>query len=286
MRPESVVLVLLSAAVHVYWNHQVKCSKDPVVFTWWLQALGGLIFLPVGILTAESTRIPAPGWLCIAGTGLIYGAYYSFIAYSYRREDLSCAYPIARGVAPVAGVLLGLLVYREAPSALGITGVALICLGVAALSVSSIKAKGSSLSLPGIAAAVATGICTAGYSAVDKFGVQLVHPILYISLTFLAGAAAQSWLVLSMRNRGVLLKFLRQNSPSLLSSAVLATAAYLVILYVLRTEPVSYVVPLRSVSVVMSVLVGSRFLSEDVGLLRLPAAFAVLLGISALASGR
>jgi drug/metabolite transporter (DMT)-like permease len=89
-----------------------------------------------------------------------------------------------------------------------------------------------------------------------------------------------------MRNRGVLLKFLRQNSPSLLSSAVLATAAYLVILYVLQTEPVSYVVPLRSVSVVMSVVVGSRFLSEDVGFLRLPAAFAVLLGISALASGR
>ncbi|MGC8832604.1 MAG: EamA family transporter [Armatimonadota bacterium] len=286
MRPESVALVLLSAAVHVYWNHQVKCSKDPVAFTWWLQVLGGLLSLPVGILAAESPRIPATGWLCISGTGLIYGAYYSFIAYSYRREDLSCAYPIARGVAPVAGVLFGLLVYHEVPSAFGLAGVALICLGIAALSASSIQAKGSDLSLPGIAAAVATGVCTAGYSAVDKLGIRFVHPILYISLTFLAGAAAQSWLVLRMRNRDALLKFISQNGPSLLSSAVLATAAYLIILYVLRTEPVSYVVPLRSVSVVMSVVVGSRFLSENVGSLRLPAAFVVFLGISALASGR
>jgi drug/metabolite transporter (DMT)-like permease len=52
---------------------------------------------------------------------------------------------------------------------------------------------------------------------------------------------------------------------------------------VLRTEPVSYVVPLRSVSVLLSVGVGHRFLGEGGGARRWAAAALILLGITAIA---
>jgi drug/metabolite transporter (DMT)-like permease len=50
----------------------------------------------------------------------------------------------------------------------------------------------------------------------------------------------------------------------------------------LRTEPVSYVVPLRSVSVLLSVLTGARFLGEKGSPLRLGAAALIVLGITAI----
>jgi hypothetical protein len=58
---------------------------------------------------------------------------------------------------------------------------------------------------------------------------------------------------------------------------------YATILFVLRAEPVSYVVALRSVSVLFSVLAGTRLLGEEGVAQRLGAAALIVLGIGAIA---
>jgi drug/metabolite transporter (DMT)-like permease len=60
---------------------------------------------------------------------------------------------------------------------------------------------------------------------------------------------------------------------------------YLLVLWVLRTQPVSYVVPVRSVSVLFSVLAGARLLGEEAGWTRALAATLVLAGIAAITLG-
>ncbi|MGQ9523706.1 MAG: EamA family transporter [Armatimonadota bacterium] len=281
----AVLLVILSAAAHIYWNWQVKRSPDPGAYAWWLQLLGSLIFAPVGVLTTWPPHVPHAGWLCVAGTGMLYGLYYMLIAASYEREDLSSAYPIARGVAPAATVAAGVLIFHERLTPFGWAGALMICAGVLAISVSSVDTRSRTLRWTGIAAAVGTGLVCAGYSAVDKRGVQLVQPALYISLTFAAGAFFQGCALILCGGRRRLAKEAARAGVGVLPSALLNAGGYVLVLTVLRTQPVAYVVPLRSVSVLLSVLVGSTLLGEGRGWARFPAAVLIATGITAIAFG-
>src|SRR5688500_18530567 len=105
----AVALVLLSAVAHVYWNYQAKRSPVPALFTWWIMVIGAALAAPLAVWLAWPLSVPPTGRYCVGGTALFYGGYFSFIALSYQREDLSRAYPIALGVAPAATALWGVL---------------------------------------------------------------------------------------------------------------------------------------------------------------------------------
>lgn len=280
----ALALVLLSAVAHVYWNYQVKRSPAPDVCSWWIMALGSVLGLPFALWLAWPLRVPAAGWLCVAGTGVLYAAYFSFIALSYRSEDLSRAYPIARGVAPAATAGWGMLFHHEHPSAGGWIGILAISLGVLLLAVPGLR-RGNSLPVLGVLAAVGTGLCTSGYSAVDKAGVKHVSPYLYIVLTFAAGAAVQGALLLRHRPWRDFAGEGSRLGLGLAGPAAASMGGYLLILHVLRTQPVSYVVPVRSVAVLLSVAAGTRLLGEEGGWTRLAAAGLILAGITAIALG-
>ena len=87
----------------------------------------------------------------------------------------------------------------------------------------------------------------------------------------------------SAGSTSILTSRLRSGGWHLIAAAGAALGSYLLVLAVLRTEPVSYVVPLRSVSVLLSVGVGHHLLGEGVGLRRWAAAALILLGITAIA---
>jgi drug/metabolite transporter (DMT)-like permease len=284
LHPVAVGLILVSAVAHVFWNYQVKRSSRPAICTWWLLVIGAALVAPVAVWLAWPISIPAAGWYCVAGTGFFYAGYYGFIARSYEQEDLSRAYPIARGVAPVATAALGVLFHRENPSMAGWLGIAGVSFGVLALAWPG-RRGGKALSSSGVLAAVATGLCTAGYSAVDKEGVQHVHPALYIVLTFAAGALALGAQLRSRHGWEAFAAELRGGGVSLVAAAAVAIGGYLLVLAVLRTEPVSYVVPLRSVSVPLSVLAGAQMLGERQALPRFAAATLILIGITSIALG-
>jgi drug/metabolite transporter (DMT)-like permease len=283
VHPGALGLVLLSAVGHVYWNYQVKRAPDPALYNWWMIALGALLFAPIAFALARPLAVPPAGWACVAATGLCYAGYFGAIARSYDREDFSRAYPIARGVAPAATAAWGVLFHHEQPSAAGWLGIAALCAGVLALAGDFGRGKAGPLSRTGVLAAVGTGLCTSGYSTVDKTGVQLVHPALYIVLTFAAGALAFGLLLRRRRQPARFWEALRGGGWGLIVAAGTSLGSYLLILLVLRTEPVSYVAPIRSVSVLLSVAVGHRLLGEGGGMRRWLAAALILLGIIAIA---
>ncbi|MBI3912322.1 MAG: EamA family transporter [Armatimonadetes bacterium] len=290
MHPIAVGFVLLSAIGHVCWHCQVKRSPAPVIYTWWLMALGALLFAPLAVWLAWPLSLPPIGWYCIGATGLFYAGYYSLMAHSYEREDLSRAYPIARGVAPLATVAWGVLFHGEHPSLAGWLGITGVSIGVLALGYASLREGKSTVPKAfGILAAVGTGLCTSGYSAVDKEGVKHVHLLLYIVLTFAAGALVQGallWLGRGWRVFAAEASRLRRDAGAGLPFvAALGLGSYLLILWVLRTEPVSYVVTVRSVAVLLSVFAGTRWLGERGAGSRLAAAALIVAGITAIAVG-
>jgi len=170
--------------------------------------------------------------------------------------------------------------------------------------------------------ALLTGLLISGYSAVDKVGIRFVSPIPYLYFVLTAAWLALSPQWFSRKRRAALLHALglggrrpgqrgageregqrgalggdatdRENAhkrPSLqgpvgiVAAALLGFAAYVLVLTALRRSPLSYVGPVREISVVMSAWIGVRFLGERGGRGRIAAALSVAAGIALIALG-
>ncbi len=72
---------------------------------------------------------------------------------------------------------------------------------------------------------------------------------------------------------------------TVLVASVLGTAAYFLVLAAMRLSPVSYVGPVREVSVVIGAWIGIRFMKEAGGSMRVPGSVLIALGIVLIATG-
>jgi drug/metabolite transporter (DMT)-like permease len=283
----AVFLILLSAVAHVYWNYQVKRSSEPAIYIWCLLVISTCLFALPALWISWPIAVSRNGWYCVAGSAVFLTGYFALMAQSYRRDDLSRAYPIARGVAPLATVVWGIFFHGEHPSTPGWLGIGGIALGLLILPMPRMRlprrlTHAARLPLVGILAAVGTGLCSSGYSTVDKAGVQYVPPTLYIVMIFAGAALIQTVLLWPRHGGPAFVAEIRRGGRQLCLAAVLMLGGYLLVLMALRTEPVSYVVPLRSVSVLLTVLVGTKMLGEEQRWPRLVAATLILLGIVAI----
>lgn len=282
----AVVLVLISACTHIYWNAQVKKAPNGEIFSFNMQVLGAAMSLATGLFQVfyierqTVLNLPWQGVLCAVGTGIVYGAYYTTIAMSYKRGDLSLTYPIARGFAPIATLALGMAFYAERPGLFGLLGIGLVIFGVV---YSALEAKGGAvrLTLSSVFLALATGACTALYSAIDKQGAHLVNPMVYLGLSFGVGSLVQYF---QLHLRKVDFSMRGVNPVGFVGASLANTYGYVLVLYAMQIAPISYVVPTRSVAVLFSIFVGAVFFRETVTLRRVVAAAAILAGIVSISS--
>jgi len=258
---------LLSAGIHAYWNFFVKQGTDKLIFTWLFLLSSLLIYLPMAFFILPKTAIPPVGWYCITGTSLTYCFYFVLLGRSYEDGELSIAYPVARGIAPLLTVVWGTLFLREQLSLLGGVGIGTIITGVMFMHINreeirSVRGlidrltKGSSL------AAIATGVCSSIYSVVDKVGVTYVFPMAYIYLTYTGCLLLLSPVVVTMKGKDAIRLEWQQARLKIVATGFLCLLGYLMILFAISISKVSYVVPLRSVSVVFGVLLGTEVLGE------------------------
>jgi multidrug transporter EmrE-like cation transporter len=104
--------VLFAAAVHAGWNAMIKRGSDPLFETTlihlWVAApaLVAVLFLPLPGQTAM---------LCLIASCMVHCVYYHGLAGAYRSGDLSFAYPIMRGSAPLLTALCGGPILDERP---------------------------------------------------------------------------------------------------------------------------------------------------------------------------
>ena len=118
-----MLLVLFAAALHAGWNAIVKSSRDKssdVVLVAVAAALIALATLPfVGIPATAS-------WPYLAASVGIHQLYFALVALAYRHGDLSYAYPLMRGSAPLITACAATLVVGEALRPGGYLGVLLL----------------------------------------------------------------------------------------------------------------------------------------------------------------
>jgi uncharacterized membrane protein len=284
----AITLVLASCILHAYWNLLLKRARDKLAFTALFLLVTPLIYLPMFVVLIRNAVIPPLGWACVLGTAVVYFGYFVGLAMAYADGELSVAYPLARGVGPALTLVWGVLLLKERPTALGIAGVGLITCGAMALHYrGGTKWSWRTLTSPSSLAALFVGLMYSIYSLIDKVGVSSlkVYPALYIYLTYAVSALMVAPWVVWRQGAETLRKEWQLNRPSCIAVGALNLLAYLLVLFALslKRAPVSYIVPLRTVSVLLGVVFGVELLREEGHWTKIGAALMMMAGIALIA---
>jgi len=286
----ALTIVLASAFIHAGWNYLLKRSDRKIVFIWWFQLVAIFLYLPLFLYHAGETAIPKAGWLCIIGTGLLHAVYFWFMGGAYQRGDLSLVYPLARGSGPLFVPVLAVILLREEISLPGSAGILLIIVGIYCVHLRSFSRTAflePFRALRGGASlwALCTGLAIASYSLVDKVGVGLVSPPVYVYLLFIVSwLALTPWILIQERER-IRPEWIRHRG-SILAVGFLSIFTYLMILYALQVSKVSYVAAVREVSIVLSTYLGIAWLGEKHGKQKLLGALMIAVGVVAIGLSR
>lgn len=254
---------------------------DKQVFLW-LAVVATLVilFVPLWFIYAP---IASAGWGYIAVSGTLEAVYFALLGSAYQRGDMSLVYPLARGSAPVFVILLALLFLGERVFLGGIAGIALIVTGIYVLHLKSLDRRG--LAAPFLSLkerpsqlALLTGLTIAGYNVVDKVGVRYASPVLYLYMDFLVAAALLAPYMVIARSEAIRREW-RANKTSIVAVAIMFIASFTLVLMALTRDKVSYVAPVREVSVVFGALLGTLVLKEPFGKAKLAGSALIFVGI-------
>ena len=104
------VAVLFAAVLHAGWNAVIRRGGNRFQGMLLLTATQGVMAI------AMAAFVPLPDgivWVWVLGSGLVHTMYKLFLAAAYQHGDLSRVYPIARGAAPMIGVIVGFSVLAD-----------------------------------------------------------------------------------------------------------------------------------------------------------------------------
>ena len=284
-------IVLTAAFIHAGWNFLAKKSHRKIVFIWWTLLATLIFYFPMFIFAASRATVSATGWICIIATIILHAFYFWFLGAAYERGDLSTVYPIARGTAPVLVPFLAAGWLGEFPSVLGGLGIGLVAVGIYTInlpgfSLRSLLETWRAMRHGPVLLAFSTGIMTTLYTVVDKLGVQLVDPFIYIYLMFVLSVLFLApWMF--WRKRKELRDEWATNKRTIGIVGFMCLGTYLLVLSAMATpSKISYIAAGRECSIFFSALFGILLLKELHGLQKIAGAILIVLGVGCIAFAR
>ena len=273
-----VTLAVLGAGLlHAGWNALLKSAPggDALLDTATVVAGSGAW----GLLVLPLVGVPeASAWKYLIVSMLIHWAYYITLAQAYRTGDLSFAYPLMRGTAPLLTALLGIVFLREWPTPQVALGILLICAGIVSIAFVRREAHPPAASY----FALANAAIIAVYTLIDGAGARASgNAASYAAwLTFLEAFPFLLW-IRAHRGREAVAYIAKSWRRGILAGAA-SLGAYAIVLWAMTRAPVAAVAALRETSVLFAALIGAIWLKEGVGLPRLAGAASVVAGVAAL----
>jgi multidrug transporter EmrE-like cation transporter len=186
MSSQVLGVVLLGALLHASWNAMVKSRTDTFLVTV-LVAGGAGLLSALGLL-----MLPAPAaasWPYIAVSTVVQLAYYALLVAAYRNGDMSHAYPLMRGSAPLLVALASGPLIGERLGAAQWLAVGCICGGIMALFFTA-RTKHPGAQRTTIFALM-TACMIASFTLIDGVGVRLSGaPLAYTMWIYMLTAPA------------------------------------------------------------------------------------------------
>lgn len=283
MSPEALVLVLIGAGCHAAWNILAKRCAGGVVFVW---QFGLVSLIPAVPLTfwywhAHQPVLTAEMCVAIAASALVHVVYALALQRGYRASPFSVVYPVARGSGPALTIIAAVGLWGEQPSALGWIGVIAVLTGIFFVAGGArlrglLTADGARR---GVYWGVATGALVATYTVLDAWAVKSLGmaPLIFYPLSLIVRSVVLTPLVVTRASAAR--SEWRNNRAAIVGVGLLSPAAYLLALLALQMAPLSYVAPVREVSMLIGALVGARLLGESLMGTRLMGVVLLLAGV-------
>lgn len=272
----AVAIVLFAALLHALWNALLKSSGDKRLTTVMLTAAAALI------AAAILPFLPAPSrdsWPYLVSSSCTEVVYFVLLAAAYRSGDMSHAYPIMRGTAPLIVASASASLIGEALSAGEWLGVALISCGVLVLALhgGALAQHRTSTLL-----ALANAFAIATYTLIDGLGVRRSQaPAAYtLYMYLLTGGMTVAWTLLT--RPAEFLGYLRGRALVGVVAATGMISSYGLALWAMTVAPVALVAALRETSIVFATIMSAVVLKERISLQRLAATTLIVAGAIAL----
>ncbi len=268
--PLSAFLLALGAAfVHALWNLLLARARDPEAAGAVALLTAVVVFAPVVALQWE---LEPEAWPYIAASSALELVYFALLGAAYGRAEVSVVYPLARGVAPVLVLVVGVVALGAETNAVQALGVCLV--GVGVLLVRGLRRPvGSSGVLFGLAIACSI----AAYTLVDDEGIRFANAVTYLELTLVVPAIGYALGVAWFKGGAALRAEL---SPSTVVAGLGMWVAYGLVLAALARAEAAPVAAVRETSVVIATVGAALLLHEQVGPSRLAGAVLVAVGVA------
>jgi len=266
MAPSVVAIVLCGALLHAGWNALVKKGRDPFLSSVLVASGAGLISLPLLPFLAQPA---AASWPYALASTVIHYAYYGLLAAAYRHGDMSHAYPLMRGSAPLLVALSSVPLLGEHLSVTQYAAVACISGGIFGLwfatrSGATANAHGRSRSRA-TSYALLNALVIAAYTLIDGLGARAsAAPAAYVMwLHVLSAIGLLAWCLLRCPRE--LNDYARQYWKVAILGGAGTLGAYGLALWAMTVAPLAAVAALRETSILFAALIAKFFLSERIG---------------------
>ena len=275
-------LILISVLSHAYWNFLVKQSNEKELFVALSKIVEVVIFFIPFLILIYHFGLNLAFWYYILGASIFVFLNYYFLAKAYKNLDLSVAYPISRSstifIPFIAFIFIG-----EVIDIIGIIAVLIVTLGIFTINKNDKGIEGEKFSLklfinPSIVHALLAAFTVASYTVWDKVAIRKIHPFLYFYLYSLLVALFYGLIIYFKYGCNVIRESWHNSKRNIIQVGFFNTFTYILVLTALQYSKATYIGALRQLSLIVSVVIGYKYLNESV-------TFTKILGISLILGG-
>jgi drug/metabolite transporter (DMT)-like permease len=251
--------VLLGAVLHATWNAVARAARGRGADAVLIAVGAGAAALPGVFL------LPAPArasWLALGASAAIHVLYFRLVAAVYRGGALSVAYPLMRGLPPLAVAVAATVLVGDQLAPAAWVAVVVLAAGVMAVGGDGLRARALS---PGTLALILLNVgVIVVYTLIDGIGARASGDAL--------GYAAWLFVLTAIG----LLPFLRAAAVAeararplpLVVGSLCTLGAYGIALWAMTRAPIGLVAAVRETSVLFAAALGALVLHERFGRLR------------------
>jgi drug/metabolite transporter (DMT)-like permease len=273
--------VLGAALLHALWNSVVKSAGDKFMSSARVALWTGMVAALVGLAAPAPSAASLP---FVAASAFAHVVYFLLVGRLYRSADLSVAYPLMRGLAPLVTTAIAAVTLHEVPHAAALVGVLALVVGVSAMGFSGLVH--GRIDRVTLLVALFNSVIIATYSVIDGEGARLAGPDAAHAFGYNAwadGLTAVFYLpvVLALRGKAVGPEFVRDPVRSAFAG-IAAFGGYAIVVWAMTRAPIGAVAALRECSVVFAAIIGVAFLGEPFRCARAGAALLIVAGVIAL----
>jgi drug/metabolite transporter (DMT)-like permease len=253
--PFVVAIVLLSALLHATWNVAVRAGTDRRRETVLVVAGGGVL----GIILVPFLPLPSmASWPYLLASAVLNTIYFCLIAEAYERGELSLAYPLMRGTAPMMAALAAWALIGEVLPAQAWFGIAAICGGIVLLARRHGTSERSTVRL-----ALANAVIIAAYTLNDAIGARVSGSALAYTLWLFPIMAVPA--ILALHGWRLPQTPTWREARRGIGSAGCVIGSYGIVLYAMTKAPVAPVAAMRETAILFGVTFARLLLNERPG---------------------